>query len=356
MDRGPDKKVIFVAVLMIALGLLVLPLISVFFIDEEYLATNNPVERTEFFNEDTSNYPTMLKADGTSLVDADGNAVVLKGVTTADPHRLDQTEKFSLEYYENVLKLGGNVIRIPVQPNRYVDDEYYMWRYLDLVVKWAGESNSYIIIDWACAGNPTNGGGDNMSGIAENVMDKSVDFWKQIAAHYKDTPNVIFEIYNEPIGVEGDEFIPYVNAFIEAIRSEGADQLIIVGSIDSGYDINWLNALEGDEKLVEDDNLAIGMQIFPYRTGYEKTIDSYELDMPLIVTAWGYGDDDLAVEQNFLSGSTDGFAVPLMECLNSRGISWVACYHDDSLEPTMYFKGTNDLTKFGKFIIEELKK
>lgn len=344
-----DKKTVGIAVLLIVLGLFVIPLFTLFFTDEEYTIKNNPVEKTEFFEEDTTNYPTMLKAEGGKLINAKGEEVVLKGVTSSEPHRLNQANKFSLEYYENLLDFGGNVIRVPVNPSRFIDDKYYMWRFLDLIIKWAGEKDKYVIIDWDCAGDPITGEGDNLVDISNHVADKTNEFWKQLAKHYYNTPNVIFEIYNEPVGVDSEQWAELTNEFIATIREQGANQLIIVSSTNKCYDINWADDIE-----LKDDNLAISMHIFPGNDDYADVIASYSYNRPLIVTAWGYADTDVATD--IYKSTADEFGKPVVELLNSNNISWTANNYDDKLIPPMFYENSEDLTLFGQFIKAELNK
>lgn len=77
----------------------------------------------------------------------------------------------------------------------------------------------YVIIDWH-------------SHRAEKDPAASVDFFTAMAKKYGNTPNVIYEIYNEPLrdvswstGVK-----PYSQTVIDAIRAVDPDNLIIVGS------------------------------------------------------------------------------------------------------------------------------
>ena len=130
--------------------------------------------RAEFIG-DTDKYPTMLTAKGTQILNADGEQVVLKGVMVPESRSLYEEKKFN--------------------------DDYYMWRYLDRIVTWAGENDNYVILDWDYTGNPIDGSGDEMPDLDENPLDYSAEFWKNIADYFKNTPNVIFEIYNEPVGM-----------------------------------------------------------------------------------------------------------------------------------------------------------
>ena len=102
--------------------------------------------RAEFIG-DTDKYPTMLTAKGTQILNADGEQVVLKGVMVPESRSLYEEKKFNEDFYKDVFAKGGNAIRVPISPVEYKNDDYYMWRYLDRIVTWAGENDNYVILD-----------------------------------------------------------------------------------------------------------------------------------------------------------------------------------------------------------------
>jgi endoglucanase len=54
------------------------------------------------------------------------------------------------------------------------------------------------------------------------------DFWEKLAAEFKDNPNVIFGLMNEPHNMTTESWLEAANAAIAAIRSTGATNLILV--------------------------------------------------------------------------------------------------------------------------------
>ncbi|MBN1299960.1 MAG: cellulase family glycosylhydrolase [Melioribacteraceae bacterium] len=84
----------------------------------------------------------------------------------------------------------------------------------------------YIIVDWH-------------DHNAQEHLEQSKTFFKEIASLYGDTPNIIYEIYNEPVNVDWSDVIkPYSEAVISEIRSVDPDNIIIVGTPTWSQDVD----------------------------------------------------------------------------------------------------------------------
>ena len=87
---------------------------------------------------------------------------------------------------------------------------------VDQMVQAAVENDVYIIIDWH-------------SHRAENEITAADTFFTRMAKTYGKIPNVIFEIYNEPVNTAWSTITSYANTVAGHIR-QYSDNLILVGT------------------------------------------------------------------------------------------------------------------------------
>mgnify|MGYP002773096612 FL=1 len=305
--------------------------------------------RAEFIG-DTKKYPSELLTKGNAIYDSDGEKVMLRGVEVPESHELYKEKRFKKDFYDGVFKLGGNAIRVPVSPAEYKRDDYYLWRYLDRIVAWAGENGNYVIIDWDYTGNPIDGTGDEMPDIKDNPLDYSAEFWKAVATYFKNVPNVIYEIYNEPVGMSDSEWKRCADSLVSVIRDAGSKQLIIVGSPDYCYDLGWL-----DELGVDDDNIAFSMHVYPDRVFWQKYMPEYVSSYPVIVTEWGYADDDVEAENEKMNGTKNVFGIKFSHFMDKHESSWIASSYNYKGDTPMFEKNFKGKTKWGEFVSELLE-
>ena len=131
-----------------------------------------PVEKKAAFELSGENvsYAQKLSVKDGIIIDENENPVVLQGLMVPEVAKLNQERNFFKGFFEEVFNCGGNVIRIPVHPEYWEQDEFYLWRYLDPIVQWAVESNKYVILDLHFIGNIENGLGDEMPKIQAEVL------------------------------------------------------------------------------------------------------------------------------------------------------------------------------------------
>jgi len=312
-----------------------------------------PVEHNiEFTDDKTEQFPLQLKVNGNQIFDGDGKAIILQGVMPPDPAVLNRRGNFNREFFESIQKTKANVIRIPVHPEEWVKDEDYLWRYLFPIVTWAGEMNMYVIIDWHYIGNVATGTGSQMPDIEIAPKELTIEFWKLMATYFRDAPNVIFEIFNEPESIGVEEWRSNATEIIQIIRDQKAEQLIIVGGIDFGRDLSWVI-----ENPIIDENIAYASHIYPIHSSdmWQYWFGEVAEKYPVLITEWGFMDENRDAAPDYLIGSESSYGQPFMEYLDARGIGWVGCWYDDNWIPNMFTRDWKAYTLNGNFILRELE-
>lgn len=133
----------------------------------------------------------------------------------------------------------------------------------------------YVIVDWH-------------SHHAEQHPEKAIGFFAQIATLYGHHPNIIYEIYNEPLRNTSwkRKIKPYALSVISVIREIDPDNLIIVGTQSWSQDVDKAakSPIEGF------DNIAYTLHFYAgtHKESLRKKA-RYALDkgLALVVTEWG---------------------------------------------------------------------
>jgi aryl-phospho-beta-D-glucosidase BglC (GH1 family) len=309
--------------------------------------------RPAYSHENLAAFPGRLSANGSRLVDPDGEPIFLRGVMPQGPSRLHSRNRFGRRLFDEIAASGANVIRIAVDPESYAGDADYLWRYLDPIVSWAGENGMYAIIDLHYIGNIATGAGEEMIVLEElSPRELSVAFWTQTAAYFKDAPHVIFEIFNEPANIKADAWREHAQELINVIRAQGAEQLIIAGGVEYSRDLSWVL-----ENPLDDGNLAYAAHIYP---GHSQALWDFWFGnaaerYPVLLTEWGFMEPDGDPKHDYLVGNVENYGEPLLAYADERLAGWVACWYDDSWFPPMFAKGMKEPTLPGEYVLARLK-
>lgn len=166
-------------------------------------------------------YNGNLKVKDNKLVNQYDEIIQLKGISS---HGIQWFGDYITE--DNIKELknnwNANVFRIAMytKENGYIDNNSLkndVIKYADLVIK----NDMYVIIDWHILSD-----GDPLTYTKEAIA-----FFDEMSKKYKDSPNVIYEICNEPNGnVTWDNNIkPYAEEVIKTIR-QNSNGIILVGT------------------------------------------------------------------------------------------------------------------------------
>lgn len=197
----------------------------------------------------------------------------------------------------------------------------------------------YVILDWH-------------DHNAHNHLEQAKSYFREVAQTYKNVPNVIFEVFNEPLNTNNWATVKsYAEAVIREIRGQGANNLVIVGSP------NWSQDADiAADNPINDPNVAYTLHFYATtHKGFlrDKAQRAMDKGLSLFVTEWG----TCAADGN---GALDlGEAETWLDFLDAHNISWANWSLGDkdeacsALRPGANTMGNwtdNDLTESGKWV------
>jgi aryl-phospho-beta-D-glucosidase BglC (GH1 family) len=216
---------------------------------------------------------TKLEISGNKLVDPDNNEVVLRGIAIMNIWHIRYLDD---EYYNGETikwykdNWGINVLRISIQcgfygdgtsPDNwiepYTDEQIAL---LDRVIKDGEQYGIYILVDWHTFGNLSD----------TNLHYRTISFWRWFANRYKDSPVVLYEIFNEPYGISWNEWKVQVTEVIDTIRTIDPESVIFVAGVDWGYDLSDVKA-----NPIERENVGYITHPYPNKEN-ARTIEQWE--------------------------------------------------------------------------------
>ncbi len=215
-----------------------------------------------------------LKVRGNRIYCKDDTLVVLRGMS------LFWSQWGGHFYNENVIKWLRDdwkctIVRaaIGVENGGYLTNPQIELQKAEIIIKAAIEYGIYVIVDWH-------------DHNAQNHIQQAKEFFKIIAEKYGDKPNIIYEIYNEPLQVSwGNVIKPYAEEVIKIIRQYDPDNLIIVGTPSWSQDVD----IAANNPL-KDNNVAYSLHFYSstHRQSLRnKAITALNKNLPLFVTEYG---------------------------------------------------------------------
>jgi endoglucanase len=218
-----------------------------------------------------------LQVAGNRIVGAHGQPVSLAGVSFGWSQW--EAARFYNAGTVNWLRQGWNasIVRAALgvhqEPGSYLQDPKANRKRVTAVIDAAIAADLYVLIDWH-------------DHHAEDHTDLAVAFFTDMAQRYGHRPNVIYEIYNEPLVISWpDKIKPYAEKVIAAIRAHDPDNLIVVGTPAWSQRVDVAAA-----DPIKDPNVAYSLHFYAgthkadLRAKAERAL---ELGAALFVTEWG---------------------------------------------------------------------
>ena len=229
---------------------------------------NNPVENHG-----------NLSVSGNKIVDQNNNAVSFAGNSMFWSNTGWGAEDYYSSEIVSWLKKdwGTTIVRAAMgveDSGGYISDATANKNRVKTVVNAAIAQGIYVIIDWHSHG-------------AENYEQEAIDFFKEMATLYGNYPNVIYEIYNEPIYSSWSNAIkPYAESVISQIRAIDPDNLIIVGTPTWSQDVD----IASNDPITSSTNIAYTLHFYAGTHGASlraKAQTALNNGIALMVTEWG---------------------------------------------------------------------
>ncbi|WP_235828875.1 glycoside hydrolase family 5 protein [Anaerosacchariphilus polymeriproducens] len=173
-----------------------------------------------------------LSVQGTQLVDKNGQAFQLKGVST---HGIAWFPDYvNKDAFQTIRDWGGNLIRLSLYTEEYNGyltggNQGELKSLIDKGVKAATDLGMYVVIDWHILndGNPN------------THKEEAKKFFAEMAEKYASYDNVIYEICNEPNGgTSWSDIKTYAQDVIPVIRNFNKNAVIIVGTPTWSQDVD----------------------------------------------------------------------------------------------------------------------
>jgi uncharacterized protein (TIGR01370 family) len=286
--------------------------------------------------------PSPLRIEGTQLLDKDGKEVRLRGVSLIDPHVM--AKEFKREQVESIAKVWkANCVRIPVHPGGWKKQGAEAYdKLLDDALGWCRELGLYAILDCHAIGNPKTGKAQKDAPEHDSTMETARAFWKHVAGRHKDKPWVLYEVFNEPMGLSWKDLRPIAAELVGVVRAASPEAVVIVPSPDWTYDLRGAAAEPLEEK-----NLMYSWHVYPVRgRSWDGTLAEARKKFPIIATEWGF---DLQGDHATL-GTTEGYGLPLLQMMEESGIHWTAGVYHPQASPPLLANWAGGVTPFGRLV------
>lgn len=274
-----------------------------------------------------------LQVVGNKILNSNGQQVILKGVSIADPEHLNtkpwERPGVTARSVASLAtdKYNAKVVRLPILPGdpAYPQEgffsatnggEKYFKNHVEPVVKELTAKGIYVIIDLHYISN------------YDGLYDKVAAFWKFMAPKFATNPYVLYEIFNEPI--YPDNWATWKNTIAQPItdliRQLAPNNLILVGG---PYWSSHISGAAGNP--VKGNNVVYVAHIYS-----NQSVDTWEMrygavadKYPLFISEWG-----------FEAGGTEGgnitYGTNIEAWMRSRGLSWTAWCFDINWGPRMF--------------------
>ncbi|MEV4802417.1 cellulase family glycosylhydrolase [Nonomuraea sp. NPDC049421] len=226
-----------------------------------------------------------LRVSGTRIVEANGNAFVMRGVSHAHTWYTSQTGAFA-----HIKALRANTVRVVLSGGRWPANGASD---VANIVSLCRQNRLICVLE----NHDTTGYGEQSGAY---TLDQAVDYWNSVKSALTGTEDfIVVNIGNEPIGNNNPS--SWTSATIDAItrmRSLGFQHLLMVDAPNWGQD--WQSVMRDNAQRVADadpqDNTVFSVHMYGvYDTAAEITayLDAFRTaGLPLVIGEFGHNHSD----------------------------------------------------------------
>jgi endoglucanase len=173
----------------------------------------------------------QLKVSGNKILDQNGSQIALTGMSLfwsqikGKYYNYDCVKWLRDDWKCTVVRAAMGIENADGLDGYLVNKETEFNKVIT-VIEAAIDLGIYVIIDWH-------------DHHAHENQEEAVEFFTKIATRYGDKPNIIYEIYNEPMQISWEDDVkPYSIELVKTIRSIDPDNLIIIGTTTWSQDVD----------------------------------------------------------------------------------------------------------------------
>ncbi|MDP9001733.1 MAG: glycoside hydrolase family 5 protein, partial [Myxococcota bacterium] len=211
--------------------------------------------------------PAPYHVQGAQILDKDGRPHLFRGLNRPSLEWSCSGDIVETDFQTMAQVWHANTVRLPLNQDCWIKDASnpsYDPSYqavVDEQVRLAKKYNMDIVLDlhWSDRGDYAVGASclrASSSSCQQDMADAhSVMFWQQVAARYKNEPQVIFDLYNEPSiggympgagnwdtwlngGTSSGFAVHGMQELYSAVRMTGANNLVLIGGLNWAFDLS----------------------------------------------------------------------------------------------------------------------
>ena len=246
----------------------------------------------------------QLKVVGTQLCAENGEPVVLRGVSLGWHniwprfYNKKAVKWLKQDWHPTVIRAAMGVTTVE---DNYLDNPEFALQCIEPVIKAAIKNNLYVIVDWHSH---------------ELHTAEAQKFFRYIAQKYGKYPNIIYELYNEPVEDSWDDLKTYATTLINEIRQYDPDNIILMGCPHWDQDIH----LVADSPLRGFTNIMYTVHFYAathHQYLRDRMVDAIQRGVPVFVS-----------ESAGMEASGNGPLDPVewqawIDCMEQHKVSWV---------------------------------